>query len=163
MNATTAVTAAGMKVHALANIFPAMSTTEFDSLVDDIRLHGQHEPVVLHEGQVLDGRHRVGACEKLGIQVQVREYEGDDPLAFIVSLNLHRRHLDESQRALVAAKIAKLPKGANQHAQICAPSQDKAAKMLKVSRRSVQSARKVLDNGTPALKKLWRAARYRFR
>ena len=148
---TTTVSAAGMKVHELADLFPAMSTIEFDALVDDIRVHGQREPVYLHDGRVLDGRHRLHACEKLGLQVRVSDYEGDDPLGFIISLNLHRRHLDESQRAMVAAKIAKLPKGANQHASIEAPSQAKAADLLNVGRASVQRAREVLDHGSPEL------------
>ena len=69
----------------------------------------------------------------------------------VVSLNLHRRHLDESQRAMVAAKIATLPKGANQHVQICTPSREKAAELLNVSTRTVASARKVLDEGAPEL------------
>lgn len=51
----------------------------------------------------------------------------------------------------MAARIATLAKGANQHAQTCAPSQEEAADLVNVSRRSVQSARKVLDHGVPEL------------
>lgn len=66
-------------------------------------------------------------------------------------LNLHRRHLSESQRAMVAARLATLPKGANQHASIEAPSQADAAELLNVSRPSVQRACDVLDHGVPEL------------
>lgn len=59
--------------------------------------------------------------------------------------------MDESQRAMVAAKLARLLKGANQHAQICAPSQSEAAILVNVSRRSVQMAREVLNDGVPEL------------
>jgi hypothetical protein len=72
-------------------------------------------------------------------------------VALEVSLNLRRRHLSESQRAMVAANIATLPKGANQHAQVCAPTQTEAADMLNVSRRTVQAAAKVRDEAVPEL------------
>jgi hypothetical protein len=65
--------------------------------------------------------------------------------------NLHRRHLNESQRSMVAAKLAKLPKGTNQHAQICAPSQERAGELLNVSRRAVQRAAAVQEHGVPEL------------
>jgi len=52
-----------------------------------------------------------------------------------VSLNLHRRHLDESQRAIVAAKIADMKRGDNQHASIDATSHQEAADLLNTSRR----------------------------
>lgn len=68
-------------------------------------------------------------------------------------LNLHRRHLSASQRAMVAAKLATLPKGANQHASIEAPSQADAADLLNVSRPSVQRAREVRDRGVPELQR----------
>lgn len=72
-------------------------------------------------------------------------YEGKDPVAHVLSLNLHRRHLSESQRAMVAAKLATLKTGEKKsNAQICAPTQEEAAKQLQVSRRSVQAAKKVL-------------------
>ena len=38
-------------------------------------------------------------------------FVGDDPVAFVVSANLRRRHMDENQRAMVAAKLANLPHG----------------------------------------------------
>ena len=128
-----------------------MSDAEFAALKADIGQYGQREPVWLYEGKVIDGRDRARACEELGKAVRTEVYDGFDPVAFVISLNLHRRHLSESQRAMVAAKIATLPKGANQHAQICAPSQDAAAGMLNVSRRTVQAATKVKDEGAPEL------------
>lgn len=64
-----------------------------------------------------------------------------------MSLNLRPRHLSDSQRALVAAKIATLPRGTNQHASIEAATQGEAAESLNVGRASVQHAREVLDHG----------------
>lgn len=142
-----------MQIHPVANIFPAMSAAEFEALKADIAQHGQRERVWTYQGQIIDGRHRARACEELGLPVATQIYEGDESnlVAFVVSLNLHRRHLDESQRAMVASRLATLPRGANQHAQICAPSQDEAAELLNVSRRSVQQAKKVSDDGAPEL------------
>ena len=71
---------------------------------------------------------------------------------YVISLNLARRHLDESQRAMVAARLATLADGQTKGgAQICAASQPEAAARLTVSRRSVQHARVVLAQGIPAL------------
>lgn len=74
-------------------------------------------------------------------------------MAFVVSLNLHRRHLDESQRAMVAAKLATMRKGANQHVPIGTPSVSlaDAADMMNVGKRSAARAREVLDHGAPEL------------
>lgn len=142
-----------MRVHPVADIFPRMTATEYAALRDDIKAHGQREPIWVFDGQIIDGRHRAQACEELGIEPAVREYDGDESglVGFVVSLNLHRRHLDESQRSMVAARLATLPKGANQHASIDAPSQAQAADLLNVSRPSVQRAREVLVNGAPEL------------
>ena len=142
-----------MRVHPVADIFPRMTAAEYAALRDDIEAHGQREPIWVFDGQIIDGRHRAQACEELGIEPAVREYDGDESglVGFVVSLNLHRRHLDESQRSLVAARLATLPKGANQHASIDAPSQAQAADLLNVSRPSVQRAREVLVNGAPEL------------
>lgn len=82
---------------------------------------------------------------------QVSADDGD-PFGLVVSLNLHRRHLSEGQRAIIAARLATLPHGRpDANAQICAFTQDEAAQHLKVSRRTVQHARAVLDHGIDEL------------
>lgn len=140
--------------HPVAEIFPMMSDREFLELVADIREHGLREPVWLHrDGRVIDGRNRYLACQDIKLQLETRTYEGDDStlIEFVISLNLHRRHLNESQRAMVAARIAQLPKGSNQHAEISAPSQSQAAELVNVDRRTVQHARKVQERAVSEL------------
>jgi len=145
-------------IHPIADIFPPMSAEEYAALVQDIRERGLLEPIWLYDGQVLDGRHRSRACQELGIEPETREYTGDDPLGFVVSLNLKRRHLSESQRAMVAARVANMRQGrpdksANWRVSSPAVSQPEAAKMLNVSERSVQRAEKVERDAIPEVTK----------
>jgi len=102
--------------HPIADIFPMLdeNSVGFKALVEDIKERKQQEPVWLFEEKILDGRNRYRACQQLGIEVEVRHYHKQDPIGFVLSVNLHRRHLNESQRAMVAAKLADLDVGANQ-------------------------------------------------
>lgn len=94
-----------LKQHPLSAAFPAMSAEDLAALVSDIKANGQREPVMVHEGMVLDGWHRYQACIQLGIEPQKFTFPADkDPVAFVLSHNLHRRHLTPSQRA--AAVVA---------------------------------------------------------
>src|SRR5215468_6971953 len=106
-----------LEFHPLANIFPLMEGEPFDEFMADIREHGLHEPIVLHEGKIVEGRNRYRACEAAGVQPTFTTYTGDDPLGYVISKNLHRRHLSTSQRAMVAAKLATLKLGDNQHSE----------------------------------------------
>jgi hypothetical protein len=140
-----------LELHPLADLFPMMTDVELDELGEDMLKHGQREPIWLYEGKILDGRNRYRACLMKGIEPVTTETRVADPLAFVISLNLKRRHLDASQRAMVVAEIAKLPKGAHPPIGGSSPTQDVAAKLLNVSVRSGQRARYVKDHGTPDL------------
>ena len=124
-----------------------LGVEELGELADDIMLNGLHQPIVLYQGQILDGRNRYQACELAGIEPDCTEYEGDDPLGYVLSLNLHRRHLTASQRAALAAEIANLDMGANQHSQgdqNWSPSSNReAAEKLDVSKVYVIDAKKI--------------------
>lgn len=99
-------TATQYTFHEVANIFPMMSDEEFAGLVDDIRANGQLQPIYVYKGEIIDGRNRYRACVQLGIEPNVREWDGNGSLvSFVVSLNLQRRHLSPSQKATVAVDI----------------------------------------------------------
>jgi N6-adenosine-specific RNA methylase IME4 len=93
--------------HEVANIFPLMLRDDFDTLKADIAAHGQREPIWLHtDGSIIDGRNRHRACVELGITPIFRTWSGEGSLVnFVVSLNLHRRHLDTGQRAMIGLKV----------------------------------------------------------
>ena len=138
-----------LQSHSTADAFPMLVGTHFAELVADIKANGVREPIVLHEAKILDGRNRYRAAQAAGVECPCTEYQGTDPIKYVVSLNLRRRHLDESQRAWVAANLTKLKDG-ERPSQICEPSvtRERAAEMLNVSPRSIDSARVVRDHGT---------------
>ena len=146
-------TAAELTAHPLADLFPLMNDADFTTLQDDIAAQGLLEPLWLYEGQILDGRNRYKACQELGIQPQVRTYQGADPLGFVLSMNLVRRHLNESQRALVAADVATMRQGERTDlepsANLPKVSQTKASELFNISTRSVTDAKRVKQEAQP--------------
>ena len=142
-----------------------MREAEFEALVADIREKGQLEAIWTWQGQVIDGRHRVLACQRLGMKPKAREWDGQSSLLeFIVSANLRRRHLKENHRAMVAARMIPLfEEEALERkysykvretvvANLQPPkTTDLVGEMLSVSGRSVSSACRILERGTPDL------------
>jgi protein gp37 len=96
-----------LKVHPAADLFPLIVGPEFDELVADIRAHGVREPIWLYEGKILDGRNRERAALAAGVECPTRTYDGDDPVSFVLSANLHRRHLTAEQKRDLIAKLLK--------------------------------------------------------
>lgn len=96
--------------HEVANIFPLMQGEEFEALKNDIAEHGQREPIWLAtDGRIIDGRNRHRACCELGISPKFTIWDGNGSLVyFVVSLNLHRRHLNSGQKAIIAVDILPL-------------------------------------------------------
>lgn len=94
--------------HPVANLFPLIDGPEFDALVSDIAANGLHEPIWLHssDNTIIDGRNRYRACMAAGVAPAFRRWDGNGGLVqFVLSLNLHRRHLTSSQRAAVAVEV----------------------------------------------------------
>ena len=96
--------------HAVADLFPLLCGEAFEELVTDIKRNGLREPILVDsEGRIVDGRNRYLACLAARVEPRFIEWQGQGSLAELaLSLNLRRRDLDESQRALVAARLAKL-------------------------------------------------------
>ena len=143
--------------HKLSGLFPNMNFDDYAHLRSDIETRGLLEPIWLYEAKVLDGRHRLKACLEAKVEPTFRQYEGDDPLGFIIAMNLKRRHLTESQRAMVAASIANLPHGGDRRSDqdvdlhLENVTREHAAEMMAISPRSVASAAKVRKEGEKAL------------
>ena len=132
--------------HEDANIFPLIEGEEFEKLVDDIKANGLLNPIVLYEGKILDGRNRYNACNSAGVEPNFIEYDGDSPREYVLSLNLTRRHLTESQRALVSARLSNTKHGGNRINQETNSSFDivKSSKLLNVGTSITKQAKVVL-------------------
>jgi ParB-like chromosome segregation protein Spo0J len=144
------------KYHPACLLLPEMTEHEYRELVDDIRDHGQRERIrVLPDGRIFDGRHRWRACQELGIEPKIARhlppYEGAEldrwVAEFVISANLHRRHLTTQQRAAVAAELATMQHGGDRKSERIKASNDampdaKAAELMRVSERSVERAKR---------------------
>lgn len=164
--------------HPASELFPLMDDVALAALSRDIKAKGLQEPIVLWEGKILDGRNRLKACARAGIEPRFRELDAcDSPTAAVVSANLFRRHMSVSQRAMVGA-LAKRELGKEakqrQEASRARPgeqigrnrnesqegamfpppgkpgkSRDHAAELVGVSSRTLDAASHVLESGPP--------------
>jgi ParB-like chromosome segregation protein Spo0J len=98
--------------HPVSLLFPALPSSDYEALKEDIRRNGVKVPILVHGGQILDGRHRYQACRELGIRCLVVEWNGHDPWLEVQSRNLIRRHLAKDQvyaiRKLAAQQFPEL-------------------------------------------------------
>jgi N6-adenosine-specific RNA methylase IME4 len=156
-----------LQSHPYADLFPLIEGAEFEAFAADLKENGLREQIVLLDNLILDGRNRYRAAELLGLPAaqgdadSFREFHPDtegDPLKWVLSKNLARRHLDVNQRAMVAASLATMRQGERTDlepsAKLQKVGQETAAQQLNVSVRSLGSAKVVQEKGTPELRKL---------
>lgn len=91
------------ELHPLCTLFPRVTGAEFAALVADIRDNGLRQPIVLHGGMILDGGNRYRACIEAGIEPSFVEFGGGNLVSFVLSANLHRRHMSAAQQAAIVA------------------------------------------------------------
>lgn len=149
-----------MDYHEYANIYRMLPDKELQALADDIKAKGQLLPITSYEGKILDGRNRHRACEMAGVEPRIEEYAGDDPLGLIASLNDHRRHDTDNERALVGARMANLRQGGDRKSDgIKTPMGDlkpavtitRAAELSGSSRKNIERAKPIVQSGIPEL------------
>ena len=181
---------AEISVHPAADLFPMLSDTELADLAKDIKEHGLVHPVVMFKGVLLDGRNRLAACKIAEVEPSFTEYDGDDPIAFVISVNILRRQLDKSQRGGVGVEIEalraieakerqRLSKGRGVKGVVNLPqvntgkARDEAAAMVGVSGAMIQRAKaikkadpkafKQIMAGTVTINKVWHGIQKRKR
>jgi len=107
-----------MEVHEAANIFP-LDEKGIDDLAKDIKQNGLLQPIETIDNKIIDGRRRALACEKAGLDPEEHTTEVDppDPVAYVWSLNVLRRHLTKSQISAALVKREELTKRYKKEAQ----------------------------------------------
>lgn len=144
--------------HPVSEIFPMMQDAELRDLAADIEEHGLIEAIWTYHGQIVDGRNRYRACLIAGEEPRFQEYTGDESglVAFVLGLNLKRRHLDASQRAVIGlaveryeAERARARQGARNDIMEIIPeceqgkARDFAAAAVGVNPRYIQDAKRI--------------------
>lgn len=160
------------RFHPACTIFPPLPADELRELADDIAANGLRNSIVLYQSKILDGRNRYLACELAGVEPRFTEFDGDDPIGWVVSQNLLRRHLTASQKAVVALDLLPLLekeakqrqrqsnayRGNGQSAQKCANQKGKAAelaaKIVGVGSRYVEEAKGIREKAPELIERL---------
>ena len=118
---------------ALFDLIPPLSQYEFQALKDDIATDGVRVPLVYdQDGDVVDGKHRLRACNELAIpddripRITKTFASEDEKLEYIFALNVKRRHLSLLQKKEIVAELRAIDK-----------SQEQVARLMGVDQRTI--------------------------
>ena len=155
-----------MNTHPAADLFPLMDAQELEALADDIAVNGLIHPVVTFNGEVLDGRNRLAACDAAKVEPRFVEWlpVGDvTPTEWVIATNLTRRHLNKGQLATLAVELLPVLEEEARKRQVAAlrkgdvapdvaklppredKSRDQAGAIVGVSGRMVSDAKKLKE------------------
>ena len=145
-----------LAAHPFADLFPKMPKSDLNKLIDSISQDGQEEKILLHEGKILDGRNRYAACKEAGVDPEFDDYDGTDPMSYVIRKNLYRRNLNASQKGMTAARLATLTRGGDRRSEdfkgsIGGLKIENAAELVGVSEKTINRAKTVLSRGSPEL------------
>ena len=138
----------------LAALFPELLTEELTQLAQDIKQRGQLEPIILYNGQILDGWNRYRACGIAGVKPRIEEFNAKaakrSPEEFVLSRNLRRRHLSVGQKAAIALDWSEQIELSPETEKTKAPGRPKgalseAAKYIGINEQRVFEARQVRE------------------
>jgi hypothetical protein len=149
-----------IEIHPAALLFPPLNDDELVALGEDIKANGLRQPVAIFDDKVLDGVNRLDSMERDGIRFDVCRntlrdlgweicihdddipdglnpfgvvvLRGIDPVAYVISANLKRRHLtSEGKRYTITNALKLMPDRSNNY----------IAKLLGVDDKTVASVR----------------------
>lgn len=132
--------------HPYSQIFRKMTDSEKSEFFKDIKENGQRVKGLIYEGLLLDGNQRQAGCIEAGIEFQWKEFRGnkEEALKEVASLNLHRRHLTDSERACTGAEMSSLFPRTNAYTAIKNGVRGRSgpmlSKLLNVSQRKIREA-----------------------
>jgi hypothetical protein len=162
-----------LPIHPAAELFRLMEEPELREVGEDIKARGLKSPVAVWKGQLIDGRNRLDAMELVGIKFEIGghgpnylylksddpaltiltgdrafidDVSGFDPYDYVLSANIHRRHLTaEDKRDLIAKVLKAKPEASNAT----------VAKQVKADDKTVAKVRRKLESTSeiPKLKK----------
>ncbi|MFD4575802.1 ParB N-terminal domain-containing protein [Streptomyces sp. NPDC058417] len=96
---------ATIETHPTTALLPLLDEEELAALAQDIAENGLLQPIALDpQGRILDGRGRLAACERVGVEPTFFTYEQDNADAYVLSVNLRRRNLTKGQTAMITVK-----------------------------------------------------------
>jgi ParB-like chromosome segregation protein Spo0J len=127
-----------LEAHPFSKLFPPISDDDFKALVADIKANGLHNHIIRYQGKILDGNNRYRACSLAGVEPTFADFSGDDSKAkaFVISANIHRRHLSRDQRKQIVEMLLVLdPTKSNRQ----------IAEEAKVSHHTVEPVRAELE------------------
>ena len=138
-------------LHPIAEAFPDMSDDDYYPFEEDIAENGLRTPIAVWHEQVIDGRHRLKACLRRGVEPRYEFLDDDaDPYKYVLSANVRRRQLNKSQVGLMVAEIGKHAQhGGDRRSADKAPSREEMAGDAGISRRTAQRGATVLEQGAP--------------
>ncbi|MCK5609679.1 ParB N-terminal domain-containing protein [Candidatus Pacearchaeota archaeon] len=110
-----------LKLHSFCSMFPEMSEEDFDGLLESMKENGflDSDPIIVilddkEKWLILDGQNRYIAANQTKVTPSFMQYNGDDPLGFVIARNMDRRHLNTGQKAAIAVSIVDAGKGIKQ-------------------------------------------------